>query len=149
MIQAKLRASIDCGSADEVEAAFYDALHKGDLAQLMACWADEEEIACVFPGGVRAFGAEAIRQQFEAIFTHGPLRLQAQHVHKLAALGSAVHSVLEWLEVDGPNGPLYSLVLATNVYLKTTQGWRLAAHHASPGKVTPTRNDPSEQPVLH
>jgi hypothetical protein len=23
-------------------------------------------------------------------------------------------------------------VLATNVYLKTAQGWRLAAHHASP-----------------
>jgi hypothetical protein len=24
-------------------------------------------------------------------------------------------------------------VLATNVYVKTVQGWRLAAHHASPG----------------
>jgi len=24
-------------------------------------------------------------------------------------------------------------VIATNVYLKTVQGWRLVAHHASPG----------------
>jgi hypothetical protein len=25
-------------------------------------------------------------------------------------------------------------VLATNVYVKTPQGWRLAAHHASPAE---------------
>jgi ketosteroid isomerase-like protein len=24
-------------------------------------------------------------------------------------------------------------VLATNVYVKTAQGWRMVAHHASPG----------------
>ncbi len=31
------------------------------------------------------------------------------------------------------DGPAHARVIATNVYLKTPQGWRLVAHHASPG----------------
>jgi hypothetical protein len=38
-------------------------------------------------------------------------------------------------------------VLATNFYVKTAQGWRMAAHHASPGQpeppVTPIGDPPS------
>ena len=37
------------GSAAEVEAAFYDALHRADLEALMALWADDEEIVCIHP----------------------------------------------------------------------------------------------------
>jgi ketosteroid isomerase-like protein len=32
-------------------------------------------------------------------------------------------------------GPRHAFVLATNVYHKTAQGWRMVAHHASPGSV--------------
>ena len=51
------------GTADEVEAAFYEALQRGDLEQLMACWADEDDIFCVHPGGPRQVGAPAIRHR--------------------------------------------------------------------------------------
>ncbi|HPK32932.1 MAG TPA: nuclear transport factor 2 family protein, partial [Ottowia sp.] len=37
------------------------------------------------------------------------------------------------VEITLSEGPHQSWVVATNVYLKTAQGWRLAAHHASPG----------------
>jgi ketosteroid isomerase-like protein len=30
-------------------------------------------------------------------------------------------------------GPQQAWVIATNVYVQTAQGWRMAAHHASPG----------------
>lgn len=30
--------------------------------------------------------------------------------------------------------PSDSVSVATNVYFKTAQGWRLVAHHASPGR---------------
>ena len=39
------------GSPDEVEAQFYEALQRGDIEQLMALWADDDEIVCVHPGG--------------------------------------------------------------------------------------------------
>ena len=47
------------GSAAEVEAAFYDALHRADLEALMALWADDEEIVCIHPGGAPADAAGA------------------------------------------------------------------------------------------
>ncbi|MDP3412812.1 MAG: nuclear transport factor 2 family protein, partial [Polaromonas sp.] len=32
------------GNADDIEAAFYEALQTGDIDKLMACWADEDDI---------------------------------------------------------------------------------------------------------
>ena len=58
-------------SADDVEAQFYEALQQGDASRLMALWADDDEIVCVHPSGVRAVGAAAIRASFEAIFANG------------------------------------------------------------------------------
>ena len=68
MPKAPLRAATVGGSADDIEASFYEALQKGDIEQLMACWADEDEIVCVHPGGPRLVGAGAIRAAFEALF---------------------------------------------------------------------------------
>ena len=61
MRKNKLQAANLEGHADEVEAAFYDALQNGDIDKLMACWADEDDIVCVHPGGPRIVGAAAIR----------------------------------------------------------------------------------------
>ena len=61
-------------SPDETEAAFYDALQRGDIELLMACWAEDDDIVCVQPGGPRLLGAGAIRAAFEAMFAHGTAR---------------------------------------------------------------------------
>ena len=117
---------------DEVEAQFYEALQKGDLDLMMAVWADDDEIVCVHPGGGSAVGTAAIRASFEAIFGNGGIPVAPQQVHRLQQLGSAVHHLIERIEVITPEGRQVGWVVATNVYLKTAQGWRLAAHHASP-----------------
>jgi len=44
-----------------------------------------------------------------------------------------VHSVLERIDVITADGPRTGWIVATNVYVKTGQGWRMVAHHASPG----------------
>ena len=41
--------------------------------------------------------------------------------------------MVERIEVMGHDGPGSAWVVATNVYAKTAQGWRMVAHHASPG----------------
>ena len=121
------------GNADEIETTFYEALQGGDIERLMACWADEDDIVCVHPGGARLVGAGAIRAAFDAMFANGSIRAHAEKVRKIEALGASVHSVLERIEVMTEEGPRHAYVIATNVYHKTVQGWRLVAHHASPG----------------
>jgi len=122
------------GSADDVEAEFYEALQRADLERLMAVWADDDEIVCVHPGGARVIGAAAIRASFEAIFARGGIPVLPEQVHRLVWSGGALHHLVERVVVPAEAGGVQEAwVLASNLYLKTAQGWRLAAHHASPG----------------
>ena len=149
MSKAKLQAAAVGGSADDIEAAFYDALQNGDIVRLMACWADEDELVCVHPGGPRLVGAAAIRASFDAIFANGPVRAWPERVRKVESLASAVHNVLERVELMTPEGLREAYVIATNVYHKTVQGWRLVAHHASPGTPREVHEADEAPPVLH
>lgn len=136
------------GHADETEAAFYEAMRLGDIDKLMACWADEDDIVCIHPGGPRLVGALAIRGGFDAMFSHGTIRANIEQVRRVQTLGVSIHSVIERVDVMASTGRAQAFVIATNVYLKTAQGWRLVAHHASPGTAQDVR--PSDSPtVLH
>ena len=126
-------AAVLLSTPDDVEAQFYEALQMGDIERLMAVWADDEEVVCVHPGGARVIGAAAIRASFESVFTNGGLRLRPEQMHRLQQPGFALHHLVERLDVATEEGAQTAWVLATNVYVKTTLGWRLAAHHASPG----------------
>lgn len=132
MTKARQQAAALGGSADDTEAAFYDAMQSGDIARMMACWADEDEIVCIHPGGGRLMGAARVRASFEAMFAQSVVRVTAVHVRKLESLTSAVHSVVERVEAMTETGLRSAYVTATNVYHKTAQGWRLVVHHASP-----------------
>ena len=105
MSKAKLRAATVGGTPDDIEAAFYDALQIGDITRLMACWADEDDIVCVHPGGARLVGAGAIRAAFEALFANGGIPARPERVRKVASLASAMHNVLERVDVMTQEGP--------------------------------------------
>jgi ketosteroid isomerase-like protein len=137
------------GNADETEAAFYEALQNGDIEKLMTCWGDDDEIVCIHPGGARLLGPAAIRSAFDAMFANGTIRAQPLKVHRVQSLSASVHSVLERIEVLTEEGPRHAYVIATNVYHLTPQGWRMVAHHASPGTLHEL-HDVSEAPfILH
>jgi ketosteroid isomerase-like protein len=137
------------GSPDEIENQFYEALQRGDIDKLMAVWSDDDEIACVHPGGPRLIGAAAIRTSFEGIFASGAIDAQPEKVRRVLSHSSAVHSVLERVQVMGTDGPQSAWVIATNVYLKGSQGWRLVAHHASPGTPQEVQEIIETASVLH
>jgi uncharacterized protein (TIGR02246 family) len=133
MPRDKARTAALLASPDDVEAQFYEALQQADLDKLMAVWSDDDEIACVHPGGPRISGFAAIRSSFAAIFANGAITLQPQGVRRLQTLGCAVHHLVEQVSVVDAQGGRSAWVLATNVYVKTAMGWRMVAHHASPG----------------
>jgi ketosteroid isomerase-like protein len=137
------------GTADDIETAFYEALQMGDLEKLMACWADEDDIVCVHPGGPRLVGLGAIRAAFDAMFANGSIRAWPEKVRKVESMTSVMHNVLERIEVLTDTGPATAFVLATNVYHRTGQGWRMVAHHASPGTQSEAQEVNETPPVLH
>lgn len=148
MKRASTRAAVLAGSPDEVEAAFYEALQAADVDRLMACWADEEEVVCVHPGGgARVVGVHAIRAMFMTMLERGGLNVKPGEVVRLTGLTSAVHSVIEHVVVNLPDGPREALVHATNVFQKLPQGWRLVAHHAS--AATPGDNGAQREQRAH
>ena len=137
------------GSADDVEVEFYEALQRGDIERLMALWSDDDEISCVHPGGPRLVGTVAIRSAFDAMFAHGTIDARPEKVRRLDTHSTAVHSVLERIRVMGPEGERFAWVVATNVYLKGGQGWRLVAHHASPGTASEVQDIAETASILH
>ncbi|MES2902185.1 MAG: nuclear transport factor 2 family protein [Pseudomonadota bacterium] len=125
------------GSAAEVEAAFYEALNRADVEALMLLWAEDEEIVCVHPGGPRLHGHAAIQASWEAILERGGLQIRPSQLHETNNLMSSVHTVIEGV-TSGASEPAH--LVATNVYMKTPQGWRMVLHHVSvaPGPVPAT-----------
>jgi uncharacterized protein (TIGR02246 family) len=136
-------------SPDEIEQQFYEALQRGDIERLMAVWSDDEDITCVHPGGPRVVGAGAIRAAFDSMFANGSIDARPEKVRRLQTHSCAVHSVLEQVRVMTEEGPQSAWVVATNVYVKGTQGWRLVAHHASPGSPREVQEIVEAASVLH
>ncbi|MEO8836851.1 MAG: nuclear transport factor 2 family protein [Caldimonas sp.] len=136
-------------SPDDIELELYEAMRLGDLERLMALWSDDDEVFCVHPGGGRLVGGAAIRASFEAMFGNGTIDAEPHRVRRLESHSSAVHSVLERIRVATPEGERFAWVAATNVYLKSAQGWRLVAHHASPGSPEADDDSAETMSVLH
>lgn len=133
MTRGKAQTAALMASVDDMQAQFYDALQNADIERLMAVWSDDDEVAIVHPGGPRVVGLAAIRASFEAIFASGPIPVRPDSVRRVEAAGCAVLHVLEKVDVLSDQGPQTAWVIATNVFIKTAQGWRLVLHHASPG----------------
>lgn len=118
------------GTAEDTETAFYDAIGRADLEAMMQLWAEDDDIVCIHPNGTRLVGHAAIRASWEAIFERGGVHIRPLQVHAVQNLMTAVHSVVEDVNRIGRDHKDMHLV-ATNIYVKSPQGWRIALHHAS------------------
>lgn len=137
------------GSAEDTEAAFYEAMRQGDVDRLMSLWAEDDDVACVHPGGPRLIGLGAIRAAFEAVLSAGGVSVTPVSTRCLESGTCAIHHVLEKVEAMTSEGLKTAYVLATNVYLRTGRGWRMVAHHASPGQADDMLEMIEAGPVLH
>ena len=139
----------------EAEAAFYEALERADLDAMMEVWSEDDEVSCIHPGGPRVTGYEQVREIWAQIFQSGQ-RLQVHLSDQVIVSGmmSSVHSLHENILVRGAQGQAgggRSVVVTTNVYLRSGSGWRMVLHHGSPAPAPAVRRDvPVDSPkVLH
>ena len=136
---------------DEAERAFYDAFERGDLAAMMAVWAESDSVVCVHPNGPRLVGFEAVRDGWMQIFAGGGrLRVEPTDVKRIDGPGLAVRALIERVTVAGRQDPVQP-VFATNVYELTDGGWRMVVHHANAVvEAEPPAEEPTPtSPTLH
>lgn len=111
--------------------AFYQAFEARDLDAMMATWAEDEEIVCIHPGGVRHVGYDSVRHGFEQLFSgNGKLSFRLDQVVVMETVGLAMQSTIE--HVQAGDESTRGVAVATNVMLRTPSGWRVVCHHASP-----------------
>jgi ketosteroid isomerase-like protein len=141
-------------TAQDAEAAFYEALERADLDAMMEVWSDDEEIACIHPGGTRLVGFEQVRESWAQMFRSGQ-RLQVQLTDQTIVAGMlfSIHSLYEKVvALGGPAGvqAIRSRVVATNIYTRSGSGWRMVLHHGSPAAAVPSGTPTVDAPkVLH
>ena len=131
-------------SPDDAETAFYEAFERGDVAAMMAVWAESDDVVCIHPQGPRLTGFEAVRESWVQIFAGGAqLRVRTTEARHFESQALAVHTVIELVAPSGEQARVTS-ICATNVYELTEGGWRMVVHHASPTPEAPQR---AEEPA--
>jgi uncharacterized protein (TIGR02246 family) len=134
---------------NDAEAAFYEAFEKGDLDAMMGVWADDDEIVCVHPGGPRLAGVEEVREAWRQIFAgNQTLRFRLRQQQTLNGMTLVVHSVYEQITVAN-EARARQPVIATNIYMRTENGWRMVVHHASPAPAAPEGEGRRGPKTLH
>jgi uncharacterized protein (TIGR02246 family) len=133
----------------DAEAAFYEAFEKGDLDAMMGVWADDDDIVCVHPGGPRLAGVEEVREAWRQIFAgNQTLRFRLRQQQTLNGMTLVVHSVYEQITVAN-EARARQPVIATNIYMRSENGWRMVVHHASPAPVASEAEGKPGPKTLH
>ena len=115
----------------------------------MAVWADDDDIVCVHPGGIRLSGMAQVREAWRQIFAGGQtLRFQLRHQQSLNGMTLVVQSAYEQVSVAG-EAQARNPVIVTNVYMRTENGWRMVVHHASPAPASPDPEGKRAPKTLH
>ena len=135
-------------SPQDVEKAFYAAVQRADIEALMAVWAEDEEIVCVLPGGPRLAGYTNVREAWRRIFESNRRFSIAISQVMVVAQGMlvAVHNLHALVTIKGSEPGKAAPVLATNIYIRGANGWRMLVHHSSP---TPPDTSSESSRMLH
>lgn len=115
---------------DSAEAAFYGAFEHCDLHAMQQTWEPSDTVTCIHPGGPLLQGYIDVLQSWGEIFsqTHPP-EMRYRVVQRLQEQGLAVHIVEEAIRPgDSTDDP--TRLIATNLYRRGADGWRMIAHHA-------------------
>lgn len=134
---------------EAAEIAFYAAFEARSLDAMMAVWLADEQIACIHPLAAPLNGRAAVAAGWRSMFeAAGQFRVRVELAHEIRSVDQVVRIVREYLLIGQETEPRPP-ILATNVYRKDADGWRMVLHHASPLQVGATPPARAAAEVLH
>ena len=123
------------GGTEEVAAAnarFYRAFEALDLAAMERLWAHGEHVKCVHPGWPLLTGWDAVRASWEAIFSGtAEMRFTISEEQVAVCQDLAWVTCTENILTQARGRISVTSVLATNLFERHPDGWRIVHHHAS------------------
>ena len=125
---------------EAANAALYAAFETGDVDLMEAVWDVEEPAAlvCVHPGWPMLRGRAAVLRSWSAVMANTEyIQFFLTDVQVAVSGGTAVVTCTENVLTSADVGDNASVV-ATNVFVRRADGWRLQVHHGSPvlGRLT-------------
>ena len=122
---------------EELKAAnqrFYDAFNELSMERMDAIWEGTEQAVCVHPGWQPLVGWQPIRDSWQRIFANANmmqfniryLNVVVQGDFGYVTCREGITSVVQG---KANNFSTYT----TNIFSRSETGWRMVAHHASPG----------------
>ncbi|MEU4130661.1 nuclear transport factor 2 family protein [Streptomyces wuyuanensis] len=133
----------DVENVEAANTAFYEAMERGDFEEISGLWldgAEADDISCVHPGWPVLSGRGEVLRSYALIMANTEyIQFFLTDVRVSVSGDTAVVTCTENILSGGPAeeagelGPLVGqLVVATNVFRRTPDGWRIWSHHGSP-----------------
>ena len=123
----------DIQAVKEANQRFYDAFGALDTELMEAAWEPSDAALCVHPGWAPIVDWVPIRDSWRRIFDNATL----MHFN-ISYVNVVVQGECGWVTcVENISSVLQGQasnfgILATNIFVRTSLGWRMIAHHASP-----------------
>ncbi len=164
-------AHTDVEQVELANTAFYEAMEQGDFETLTSLWltpadlgvdeeyhdpADSGVISCVHPGWPVLTGRGEVLRSYALIMANTEyIQFFLTDVHVSVTGDTALVTCTENILSGGPApdgsdelGPLVGqLVVATNVFRRTPDGWKLWSHHGSPVLTESGDDDGDDSPA--
>ena len=122
----------DLGEVEEANSRFYRAFETLDLAEMDAVWMHTEGVKCVHPGWPLIVGWSAVRHSWETIFANTTeMRFTISDVRAGGGPDIAWVTCTENILSQAAGRVGVTSLLATNVFERGPDGWRMVHHHAS------------------
>ncbi|MEU7045232.1 nuclear transport factor 2 family protein [Streptomyces varsoviensis] len=135
-------APTDSELVELANTALYEAMERGDQTAMERLWLDDEyfDVVCVHPGW------PVLRGRGEVLRSYALIMASTEYIQFFltdvdvqvagdTALVTCTENILSGgpAEEDGALGPLVGqLVVATNVFRRAADGWKVWSHHGSP-----------------
>ncbi|SBU91404.1 Ketosteroid isomerase homolog [Streptomyces sp. Ncost-T6T-1] len=154
MNEEHAQAAADIAEVEAANTAFYEALERGDYEELSDRWLPGEDltVSCVHPGWPVLTGRGEVLRSYALIMANTEyIQFFLTDVNIAMTGDTALVTCTENILSGGPAeegnalGPLVGqLVVATNVFRRTADGWKLWSHHGSPVLTESDEDDDEE-----
>ncbi len=121
--------------------AFYRAFADRDFGAMEQVWSRQESIACIHPGWSPVIGRERVLASWRAILANpGAPAIACRR--PVAFLRGDSAFVICYEEVNG------AVLVATNLFAREGQAWRMTHHQAGPTAM-PVEDEDREEAAVH